>query len=47
MRLGNWQLPREWRPRIRGLREQLERARVALKVPAESAGAERGPDRIS
>jgi two-component system sensor histidine kinase RpfC len=47
MRLGNWQLPREWRPRIRGLREQLERARVALKAPAESAGAERGPDRIS
>ncbi|MGH8173195.1 MAG: response regulator, partial [Rhodanobacteraceae bacterium] len=47
MRLGNWQLPREWRHRIRGLREHLERARVALKVPAESSEAERGPDRIS
>jgi two-component system sensor histidine kinase RpfC len=47
MRLGNWQYPREWRHRIRGLREHLERARVALKVPAGTAEAERGPDRIS
>lgn len=30
MRLGNWQLPREWKPRLRLLREQLEAARAAL-----------------
>ncbi|HEX7768939.1 MAG TPA: ATP-binding protein, partial [Dokdonella sp.] len=30
MRLGNWQLPREWKPRMRMLREQLEAARAAL-----------------
>jgi len=47
MKLGNWQVAREWRQRIKGLREQLELARVALKVPQVSAGAERGPDRIS
>jgi two-component system sensor histidine kinase RpfC len=48
MRLGNWQLAREWRPRIKGLREQLETARVALKAAsAAPQGAERGPDRIS
>ena len=32
MRLGNWQLAREWRQRIRSLREQLEVARIALKT---------------
>gem|GEM_PF-5523264 len=47
MRLGNWQFPREWRHRIRGLREHLERARVALKAPVGTSEAERGPDRIS
>jgi two-component system sensor histidine kinase RpfC len=48
MRLGNWQLAREWRPRIKTLREQLETARVALKAAsAASQDAERGPDRIS
>ncbi len=33
MRLGNWQLPREWKARVRQLREHLETARVALKAP--------------
>jgi two-component system sensor histidine kinase RpfC len=48
MRLGNWQLAREWRQRIKGLREQLETARVALKTAsAAPQDAERGPDRIS
>ena len=47
MRLGNWQLAREWRPRIRTLREQLEVARNALKTAAVSQESERGPDRIS
>jgi len=48
MRLGNWQLAREWRQRIRGLREQLEVARIALKSAAAAPQeAERGPDRIS
>ncbi|RYD16820.1 MAG: response regulator [Lysobacteraceae bacterium] len=30
MRLGNWQLPREFKPRLRLVREQLESARAAL-----------------
>ncbi|HKE48288.1 MAG TPA: Hpt domain-containing protein, partial [Rhodanobacteraceae bacterium] len=47
MRLGNWQLAREWRQRIRMLREQLEVARAALKTAAAPQDAERGPDRIS
>ncbi len=47
MRLGNWQLARDWRQRIRMLREELETARVALKSAATPEGAERGPDRIS
>ncbi len=47
MRLGNWQLAREWRPRIRTLREQLEVARNALKTASVSQESERGPDRIS
>jgi two-component system sensor histidine kinase RpfC len=34
MRLGNWQLPREWKPRLRLLREQLEAARAALASAA-------------
>jgi two-component system sensor histidine kinase RpfC len=37
MRLGNWQLPREWQGRIRLLREQLEVARSALKGSVELA----------
>jgi two-component system sensor histidine kinase RpfC len=41
MRLGNWQLPREWRQSVRGLREHLEVARVALKGSPEHAEAER------
>jgi two-component system sensor histidine kinase RpfC len=42
MRLGNWQLPREWRQCVRQLREQLEIARSALKVVAGTdASAER------
>ena len=47
MRLGNWQLAREWRPRIKMLREQLEVARAALKMAAASQEAERGPDRMN
>ena len=48
MRLGNWQLAKEWRPRIKSLREQLEVARTALKAAAMPVSeAERGPDRIS
>ena len=50
MRLGNWQLAKEWRPRIKSLREQLEVARTALKaaaMPVSALEAERGPDRIS
>ena len=47
MRLGNWQLAREWRQRIRTLREQLEVARIALKTASASQEAERGPDRMS
>jgi two-component system sensor histidine kinase RpfC len=42
MRLGNWQLPREWRERVRRLREQLEGARASLKdVVAGDVSAER------
>jgi two-component system sensor histidine kinase RpfC len=42
MRLGNWQLPREWRERVRRLREQLESARASLNdVVAGDASAER------
>ena len=42
MRLGNWQLPREWRERVRRLREQLENARASLNdVVAGDASAER------
>jgi two-component system sensor histidine kinase RpfC len=42
MRLGNWQLPREWRQRVRQMREQLEIARVSVKAVAErEASAER------
>ncbi|WP_395681069.1 ATP-binding protein [Dokdonella sp.] len=42
MRIGNWQLPREWRERVRRLREQLESARAALNDGvAADASAER------
>lgn len=47
MNLGNWQLPREWRPRVRQLREQLELARTALKAISSKTALERGPDRGS
>jgi hypothetical protein len=30
MKLGNWQLPQEWRARVRQFREQLESARSQL-----------------
>jgi two-component system sensor histidine kinase RpfC len=45
MKLGNWQLPREWSARVQQLREHLEMARSALKgsVMAAQAGIE--PDR--
>lgn len=45
MKLGNWQLPREWRQRVRQLREQLEAARSALRsVPVASGSASGEPD---
>lgn len=47
MKLGNWQLPREWQARVRQLREQLEMARVALKSSSLVATVDiGGPDRI-
>ncbi|MGA8278923.1 MAG: ATP-binding protein [Rhodanobacteraceae bacterium] len=45
MSLGNWQLPKEWRQRVRTLREQLELARVALKAPQQQTLSEGVPDR--
>ncbi len=45
MNLGNWQLPNEWRKRVRMLREQLELARVTLKQPKEIILSECNPDR--
>jgi two-component system sensor histidine kinase RpfC len=47
MRLANWQLPGEWRPRTRKLREHLEDARAALKKSGSgqsAARADREPD---
>ena len=47
MKLGNWQLPREWQARVRQLREQLEMARLALKSSSLVATVDiGGPDRI-
>jgi two-component system sensor histidine kinase RpfC len=46
MKLGNWQLPREWQPRVRQLREQLEAARLALKSSMSADKMDREPDRI-
>jgi two-component system sensor histidine kinase RpfC len=43
MRLGNWQLPREWQVRIRLLREQLEVARAAFRGSVDLA--DEGSDR--
>ena len=45
MRLGNWELAREWRSKVLGLREQLEKARIALKAPLQPARSEMEPDR--
>lgn len=45
MRMGNWELSREWRPKIRGMREQLESARTALRQPALKNRSEMEPDR--
>ncbi|MBN8480229.1 MAG: response regulator [Xanthomonadales bacterium] len=45
MRLGNWELSREWRPRVLGLREQLEKARGALKSRPKQVRDEVEPDR--
>ena len=42
MRLGNWQLPREWRIRVRQLREHLEVARTCLKAPAPGSNERDG-----
>ncbi len=41
MKLGNWQLPREWRQHVRQLRQQLEVARSALRsvpIPTSASG---------
>ena len=45
MRSGNWELSREWRQRILGLREQLEKARGALKARPGRVRNEMEPDR--
>lgn len=45
MRSGNWELSREWRQRILGLREQLEKARGALKARPGQVRSEMEPDR--
>lgn len=45
MRLGNWELSREWRAKIRGMREQLESARSALRQPVQKNRSEMEPDR--
>ena len=42
MRLGNWQLPREWRIRVRQLREHLEVARACLKTSASGSSERDG-----
>ena len=46
MKLANWQLPNEWRPRVHKLREQLELARAALKGSPFAAQVG-NPDRSS
>ncbi len=45
MKLGNWQLPREWSPRVQNLREQLGLARRSLKelTPLKMSGE---PDHV-
>ena len=43
MKLGNWQLPQEWRARVRQFREQLESARSQLKAQVPRLQSE--PDR--
>ena len=43
MKLGNWQLPQEWRARVRLFREQLEAARSQLKAQVPRLQSE--PDR--
>ncbi len=45
MRLGNWELSREWPAKIAGLREQLEKARAALKAPVPQSRSGKEPDR--
>jgi two-component system sensor histidine kinase RpfC len=44
MRLGNWQLPSEWRGRVRQLREKLEKARVAVKSKLAPEQRDSEPD---
>ncbi|WP_379988367.1 ATP-binding protein [Dokdonella soli] len=46
MKLGNWQLPREWQARVRQLREQLEATRLALRDSLPGEKLDSGPDRI-
>lgn len=47
MKLGNWQLPHEWRQLVHLLREKLERARMTVKsrLPAEKT-LDSEPDRL-
>ncbi len=45
MRLGNWELTREWSQRVLGMREQLEKARAALKLRPKQVRNEVEPDR--
>ncbi len=44
MRLGNWELARDWPVRIAGLREQLGKARAALRAAKMPVGSEVEPD---
>ncbi len=44
MRLGNWQLPSEWRGRVRQLREKLEKARAAVKAKLAPGKRDSEPD---
>lgn len=44
MRLGDWQLPGEWRAQVQVLREQLEAARTTLRKLSHIDQAERSTD---
>ncbi len=45
MRTGNWEIARDWRSKIRGMREELESARGALRQRSLNVRSEMEPDR--